>query len=63
MFYPEMQYVDVRGADGSIASIARGIPWQLFLYHTGYGGPGGPAAAGDWVLEDLMSAEKRPRNR
>jgi hypothetical protein len=64
VFYPELKYIDVTGPDGSTQKVAQGIPWQLHLYHTGFHGHERLATAGgEWVLEDLMAADKRPKNR
>ncbi|MGH6918309.1 MAG: hypothetical protein ACREJ0_11485, partial [Geminicoccaceae bacterium] len=64
VFYPQHQFVDVTGSDGRTRSVAQGIPWQLYLYHTGFQGHERLATAGgEWVLEDLMAADKRPKNR
>ena len=64
IFYPELKYVDVTAPDGSKQKVAQGIPWQLYLYHTGFHGHERLASAGgEWVLEDLMAADKRPKNR
>lgn len=64
VFYPQHQFVDVTGSDGRTRSVAQGIPWQLYLYHTGFHGHERLASAGgEWVLEDLMAADKRPKNR
>ena len=64
VFYPELKYVDVTAPDGSAQKVAQGIPWQLYLHHTGFQGHERLATSGgEWVLEDLMAADKRPTNR
>jgi hypothetical protein len=64
IFYPELKYIDVTAPDGSKQKVAQGIPWQLYLHHTGFHGHERLATAGgEWVLEDLMAADQRPKNR
>jgi hypothetical protein len=58
IFYPESQMVV---AEGSSVSVAHGIPWQLYLYHTASEAPGGVARATDhWQLRDLTSGRSLP---
>lgn len=58
IFYPRNQMVV---ADGESVSVANGIPWQLYLYHTASEAPNGVARASDhWQLRDLTSGRSLP---
>lgn len=71
VFYPRDQFTEVRAPDGSTQMrVAKSIPWQFYLYHTGVTNIGGDMPArsgGEWVLIDLTSprgeSASMPSNR
>ena len=56
VFYPETEFVEVLNEDGTRKEVAKAIPWQFYLYHTGTSDPfATPHANIEWVLMDVTS--------
>ena len=58
VFYPKDEFTEAKGKDGE--TLARGIPWQFYLYTEGLRIVDGMAVAGTgkWVLKDLTNPKE-----
>jgi hypothetical protein len=56
--------IEAEGPDGRPVSVAEGIPWEFYLYHTGVRSREQPATSGgEWVLIDLTTPLRLKQNR